>query len=236
MKLDILAFGAHPDDVELGCGGTVIKHTDAGKSVGIVDLTMGEMGTRGTAELRLKEAEDAAKILGATVRVNLKMRDGFLSPENEDDLLKVITVLRKYRPEVVLANALEDRHPDHGQAAKLVLRAIFLSGLQKIVTRDNGEEQQPWRPLKVYHYIQYYYRKATFVVDITHEFERRKEAILAYKSQFFDPESKEPKTLISTESFHKLWEARAREYGSVIYKEYGEGFESVTALSIDLLI
>lgn len=236
MKLDILAFGAHPDDVELCCGGTLIKHVNAGKKVGIIDLTRGEMGTRGTAEERVKESAAAAAIIGASVRENLGLRDGFLSAENEKDLLAVIRVLRKYRPDVVIANAKEDRHPDHGRGSALVSRAVFLSGLVKIETSDNGVEQHAWRPGKVYHYMQYRYRKPDFVVDISDVFERRKEAILAYSSQFYDPDSNEPETLISTSRFQNFLESRAKEYGSIIEKEYGEGFETDTPLELDYLI
>ncbi|MCB9260874.1 MAG: bacillithiol biosynthesis deacetylase BshB1 [Flavobacteriales bacterium] len=222
-KLDILAFAAHPDDAELACSGTLLKHVKQGKKVGVVDLTQGDLGTRGTVDIRMKEAEDSAKILGLTVRENLKMPDGFFEETNEN-LLKIISAIRKYKPEIVLANAVEDRHPDHGRGGKIVSRACFLSGLRRIETRADGEIQQPWRPKNVYHYIQFRYIKPDFVVDISGEWEQKVAAIKAFKSQFYNPESDEPATLIASENFMRYIEARALEMGSVGEVKYGEGF------------
>lgn len=236
IKLDILAFAAHPDDVELSCAGTLIKHVQAGKKVGIIDLTQGEMGTRGTAELRLQEAEEARKIVGAEIRENLGLKDGFFNPDGEEELMAVIRMIRKYQPEVVLANAIDDRHPDHGRGGALLKRAVFLAGLRRIETVENGVSQEPWRPGKLYHYIQFRYRVPDFVVDISEYFETRQKAVLAFKSQFYDPSSDEPKTLISSENFMKQIEARAREMGSIIGAEYAEGFESAVPVEMGLLV
>jgi len=183
MKLDILAFGAHPDDVELGCSGTILKEISLGKKVGIVDLTRGELGTRGSAEIRDQEASDAAKILGVSVRENLNMRDGFFV-NDEKHQLEIIKMIRKYKPETVLCNAIDDRHIDHGKGSKLVSDACFLSGLMKIETVLDGEIQKPWRPKVVYHYIQWKNIEPDFVVDITGFTDKKIESILAYRSQF----------------------------------------------------
>ena len=191
MKLDILAFGAHPDDVELGCSGTILKEISLGKTVGIVDLTRGELGTRGSAEIRDQEANAAANILGVSVRENLNMRDGFFV-NDEKHQLQVIQMIRKYKPEIVLCNAIDDRHIDHGKGSKLVSDACFLSGLMKIETVLDGEIQKPWRPKVVYHYIQWKNIEPDFVVDITGFTDKKIESILAYRSQFYDPNSKEP--------------------------------------------
>ena len=223
MKLDILAFGAHPDDVELSCSGTIIKNISLGKRIGIIDLTRGELGTRGTAAIRLKESAEAAKILGVSFRENLKMEDGFFQNDKKHQL-KVIQKIRQYKPDIVLANALEDRHPDHGRAAKLIADASFLSGLRKIETKLNGKKQEAWRPKAVYHYIQYRKLNPDFVVDISSLMEKRMEALKAFRSQFFNPDSKEPETLISSSEFLKHIYSRAAEHGKLINVQYAEGF------------
>ena len=196
MKLDILAFGAHPDDVELGCAGTILKEISLGKTVGIIDLTRGELGTRGSAEIRDQEAAAAAKILGVSVRENLNMRDGFFV-NDEKHQLEIIKMIRKYKPEIVLCNAIDDRHIDHGKGSKLVSDACFLSGLMKIETSIDGEKQDAWRPKLVYHYIQWKNIEPDFVVDITGFTDKKIESILAYGSQFYDANSKEPVTPIT---------------------------------------
>ncbi|MBL0341942.1 MAG: bacillithiol biosynthesis deacetylase BshB1 [Bacteroidetes bacterium] len=223
MKLDILAFAAHPDDIELSCSGTIIKHISLGLKIGIVDLTQGELGTRGSSELRALEAAKASAIMGISVRENLCMADGFfdLSQENK---LAIVAQIRKYRPEIILANAISDRHPDHGRASKLISDACFLSGLIKVKTVFNGTEQEAWRPKSIYHYIQDRYFKPDFIVDISKFIDKRNEAILAYASQFYDPTSTEPMTAISTAQFMDNLKGRAIEYGRIIGVEYGEGF------------
>jgi len=223
MKLDILAFGAHPDDVELSCAGTLLLHHEQGYSLGIVDLTRGELGTRGNADTRKKEAENAAEILHAEVRVNLEMADGFFVNDRENQM-KIIQVLRKYRPHLVLANAIEDRHTDHGKAARLVADACFLSGLRRVETRDEGFEQEAWRPVSVYHYIQDRHLKPDLVVDISNHWETKRRAILAYETQFYNPGLAEPETPISSEDFLHFLEGRAREMGRIIGVRFGEGF------------
>ncbi len=223
MKLDILAFGAHPDDVELSCSGTILKNIGLGKTVGIIDLTRGELGTRGSAAIREKEAKTSAQILGVSFRENLKMADGFFQNDKKHQL-KVIQKIRQYKPDVVLATALEDRHPDHGRAAKLVADACFLSGLVKIATKSGGKKQDPWRPKAVYHYIQYRKLKADFAVDISAFMNTKMEAIKAFSSQFYDPRSKEPSTLISDPSFLDYIRSREREYGKLTGTEYAEGY------------
>ena len=212
MKLDILVFAAHPDDAELGCGGTLALHADLGKKIGVVDLTRGELGTRGTAEMRDDEATASAKILGLTVRENLKFRDGFFC-NDEAHQLEVVRVIRQYQPEVILANAVTDRHPDHGRAAALISDACFLSGLKKLRSEYDGKEQEAWRPRAQYHYIQSRYIDPDFVVDITGYWDRKLQAIRAFKSQFYNPESEEPSTFISTPEFLRSLEARALELG-----------------------
>lgn len=223
LKLDILAFGAHPDDVEMSCGGTLIRHLSAGAKVGIIDLTRGELGTRGSAELRLKEAEEARKILGVTVRENLSMKDGFFS-NDEKHQLKVISVLRKYKPDIVIANAVTDRHPDHGKAAELIRDACFLSGLTKIETTSDGKKQEAWRPRTVYHYIQDKNLQPDFVVDVSEFHELKMKSIAAYKSQFYDPDSTEPATYISKPDFLNSLKGRDRIWGKIIGVSYAEGF------------
>ena len=225
MKLDILAFAAHPDDVELAASGTVLAHLALGKKVGVIDLTRGELGTRGSAELRDKEAAKSSEILGLTVRENLGLRDGFFV-KDEATLLKVIAVIRKYQPDIILANSEFDRHIDHGRAAELIHDACFLSGLKKITTHHNGEEQLPWRPNAVYHYIQDYYTEPDVVFDITNFYEQKLQAIQAFSSQFYTPSStsNEPETPISTPEFWAFLEARARQFGRIINVRFGEGF------------
>ncbi len=226
IKLDILAFGAHPDDVELSASGTLAKAKSEGKKIGIADLTRGELGSRGSAETRDKEARTAAEILKLDIRENLNMKDGFfdLSDENK---LKIVRVLRKYRPEIVLCNAPSDRHPDHGRASQLVKEACFLAGLVKIDTKDdNGKSQEKWRPREVYSYIQDHYLSPTFVVDISEYWDVKLESIKAYSSQFYDPKSKEPETPISSKAFMEFIEARSKQMGRYIHVNRGEGFIS----------
>ena len=234
MKLDILAFGAHPDDVELGCSGTIAKEVSLGKKVGIIDLTRGELGTRGSVEIRNSESAKASEILGVSVRENLDMRDGFFI-NDEAHQLKIIEILRKYRPEIVLCNAITDRHIDHGKGSKLVSDACFLSGLVKIETELNGEKQQAWRPKVVYHYIQWQNIEPDFVVDIT-GFEKKKvEAIMAYDSQFFNPETSEPVTPIATKNFLESINYRAQDLGRLIGTDFGEGFTVERYLGVNSL-
>lgn len=231
MKLDILAFGAHPDDVELGAGGTLALQAKRGQKTGIIDLTRGEMGTRGTPEKRTEEAAKAAKILGCAVRENLDMRDGFIT-NSEPYQMAVITAIRKYQPEVVLYNAHTDRHPDHGNASTLVREACFKAGLEKIETTLNGVKQQRWRPKTAYQYIQYYSLQPDFIVDISASFTTKMESILAHDSQFYQENSTESTTVIASKNFFKSIEGRAREYGQRIYTEYGEGFLAERTLGI----
>lgn len=225
MKLDILAFGAHPDDVELGAGATIAKEIANGKKVGIVDLTRGELGTRGSAEIRDTEAAKAAEILGITVRVNLEFADGFFINNKEHQLI-IIQMIRKYRPEIVLCNAIEDRHIDHAKGSNLVSDACYLSGLIKIDTKLEGDDvwQEPWRPKYVYHYIQWKNLEPDFVVDVSDFITKKTEAILAYSSQFYDPKSDEPETPISSKNFIDSVNYRARDLGRFIGVEYAEGF------------
>lgn len=223
MQLDILAIGVHPDDVELGCSGTLMKHIDMGYKVGIVDLTRGELGTRGTAETRLQEVEAAGKVLGVHVRENLGFEDGFFKNDKEHQL-EIIKVLRKYKPKVVITNTVRDRHPDHGRSAQLTNDAVFLSGLRKIETEYQGKMQEAFRPTAVYHYIQAYHIEPDFVVDITDYYERKQQAILAYKTQFYDPNNTEPNTFISSPEFLEFVKARAVHFGVPIGVKYAEAF------------
>ncbi len=232
QKLDILAFAAHPDDAELACSGTLIKHIKQGFKAGIVDLTQGDLGTRGSVEIRHEEASASSKIIGLSARENLKMPDGFFD-QSDENLKKIIYAIRKYQPEVIFANAIEDRHPDHGRGSSIVSRAHFLSGLRMIETTDNGVPQKPWRAKNLYHYIQFRHIKPDFVVDISNEWDQKVESIKAFKSQFFDPESDEPKTLIASEKFLKYIEARALEFGSAIEVEHGEGFTTERPVSVN---
>jgi bacillithiol biosynthesis deacetylase BshB1 len=235
IQLDILAFGAHPDDVELGCSGTIYKHIQQGYSAGIIDLTRGELGTRGTVELRDKEAAASSKLLGVSIRENLSFSDGFFLNDKAHQL-EIIKRIRKYRPKIILANSVSDRHIDHGRAASLVADAAFLSGLAKIETEFDGEKQQAWRPLALYHYIQDYYLTPDLVVDITNTFDKKKESILCFASQFYNPDSKEPQTPISSKDFLDFIEARAREFGRPINARYGEGFKTARYIGVDNLM
>jgi bacillithiol biosynthesis deacetylase BshB1 len=223
MKLDILVIAAHPDDAELACSGTIASHIAKGYKVGILDLTQGELGTRGTPEMRLIEAENSGKILGLSARENLRYKDIFFKDDTEHQL-GIIKVIRKYRPEIILANAVTDRHPDHGKGASLASNACFMSGLRKIESFDGNTNQNPWRPKFVYHYIQNNFIKPDFVVDISDFWDVKIASIKAFKSQFFDPENKEPASFISSAEFLDFIEARSREYGHSINVKYGEGF------------
>lgn len=240
MKLDILVFGAHPDDAELGAGGTIAKEIARGKKVGIIDLTRGELGTRGTAEIRDKEAQKAAEILGLAVRVNMEFKDGFFRNDT-DHQMALIRQIRRFQPDIVLCNAIEDRHIDHARGSSLVSDACFLSGLVKIDTRLEGDEywQEPWRPKQVYHYIQWKNLPVDFVVDISGYIEKKLEAIHAYSSQFYDPESDEPDTPISSKNFTESVSYRARDLGRLVGVEHAEGFTAerpVAVSDLDKLI
>ncbi len=238
MRLDILAIGAHPDDVELGCGATIAKEIFLGKKVGILDLTKGELGTRGSAEIRKEEAAHAAKILGVVVRENLKLADGFFE-NNKENQLKIIKIIRKFKPNVILCNAVEDRHIDHAKGSKLVSDACFLSGLIKIETSLDGIKQDVWKPKQVYHYIQWKNLVPHFVVDVTGFIEAKLKAVKAYKSQFYDPNSKEPSSPISSKNFIDSITYRAKDLGRLIGTEHGEGFTAdrfVAVKSFDNLI
>jgi bacillithiol biosynthesis deacetylase BshB1 len=229
MTVDILAIGVHPDDVELGSSGTLLRHAELGYSFGLLDLTRGELGSRGSGKIRTAEAYNAAEMMGAKFRENLDMADGFMV-YNEDNLRKIITVIRRCQPKIVLANALDDRHPDHGRAAKLVADACFYSGLIKIETfGDDGQPQEKWRPNAVYHYIQDRNRKPDFVVDITDYLKKKMECIRCYKSQFDDHESneyqEEVKTPISGKDFMAFIEAKGRSFGREAGYDFAEGFE-----------
>lgn len=234
MKLDILAFGAHPDDVELGCAGTILKEISLGKKVGIVDLTRGELGTRGSAEIRDQEATAAAKILGVSVRENMQMRDGFFV-NDEKHQLEIIKMIRKYQPEIVLCNAIDDRHIDHAKGSKLVSDACFLSGLMKIETELDGEKQLAWRPKVVYHYLQWKNIEPDFVVDITGFNDQKIASILAYRTQFYDPESDEPESPITSKNFLESLSYRSRDLGRLTGVEYAEGFTVERYLAVNSL-
>jgi len=223
MKVDILAIAAHPDDAELSCAGTLLAHAALGKKIGIIDLTRGELGTRGTPELRQYEADQAAQALGLAVRENLGLPDGFFE-NNRASQLAVIKAIRLYQPDIVLTNAIEDRHSDHGRAAQLVRDSCFLSGLTKIHTEDNNNPQSAWRPKAVYHFIQNYYIEPDFIVDVTPYWDQKLESIKAFGSQFFDPASTEPVTHISKPEFIDFIRSRAVEFGHRIGTLYGEGF------------
>ena len=235
LKLDILVLSVHPDDAELGCSGTILKHVAMGKKVGFVDLTRGELGTRGTAEIREQEATASAKILGLAVRENLGLPDGFFENTKEYQL-KVITSIRKYKPEIILTNAYHDRHPDHGRANELVETSAFLSGLRKIETWDNGVQQEAWRPNHVLHFIQDNYIEPDILVDVTDYWDKKIESIYAFGSQFYNPEWKgEPQTYISSPEFINVVAARASEFGKSIQVKYAEGFTSRKILGVDNL-
>lgn len=233
-KLDILVIAAHPDDAELGCSGTIAAHIAKGFKVGIVDLTHGEMGTRGTPEIRLQEAADAAKILGLSARENLGFKDIYFK-DDEAHQLELIKVIRKYQPEIVLANAITDRHPDHGKGASLASNACFMSGLRKIETELDGVAQQAWRPKFVYHYIQNNYIQPDFIVDISAHWDTKVASIMAFKSQFYDPASQEPASFISSPEFLPFIESRSRELGHRIMVKYGEGFTVERFVGVDNL-
>lgn len=234
MKLDILAFGAHPDDVELGCSGTIAKEVSLGKKVGIIDLTRGELGTRGSVEIRNQESSLAAKILGISVRENLDMRDGFFV-NDEAHQLEIIKRIRKYQPEIVICNAIDDRHIDHGKGSKLVSDACFLSGLRKIETTHEGEEQLAWRPKVVYHYIQWKNITPDFVVDISDFIDKKTESILAYASQFYSENSDEPVTPIATKNFLESIHYRSQDFGRLIGVDYAEGFTTERYVAVKSL-
>ena len=232
MKIDILAIGAHPDDVELGCSGTIAKEISNNKKVGILDLTKGELGTRGSAKIREKEANDAAKILNVAFRENLNFKDGFFK-NDEEHQLKLIQVIRKYKPDIILCNAIDDRHIDHPRGAKLVIDSCFLSGLKKIVTEYNNKEQEPWRPLNIYHYIQWKNLKPDFVVDISNYFDVKIKAVKSFKSQFYNEKEQIHNTPISTKNFLDSIEYRARDLGRLTNVDYAEGFISARLPLID---
>lgn len=232
MKLDILALAAHPDDVELSCSGTLVKYVKEGKKVGIVDFTEGQLGSRGSVELRYEEAAKASEIMGLHARENLQMEDGWFQNDPEHQL-KVIRAIRKYRPEIVFCNAVSDRHPDHGKGSKLASEACFYSGLRKIETELDGVVQEAWRPKVVYHYIQDRYMKPDFIVDVTEHWETKLASIKAYGSQFFDPNSKEPATPISGKDFLDFIEARGAQFGRLINARFGEGFVAERPIGVD---
>lgn len=231
MKLDVLVFAAHPDDAELSCGGTILSLIASGKKVGIIDFTRGEMGTRGTPEIRDTESAAAGEILGLTIRENLRYQDVFFRNDDEH-VLGVVQKIRQYQPDTILANALADRHPDHGKAAQVVKRATFLAGLKNVKTELDGAQQQNWYIKNLYHYIQTDFHKPDFVVDVSAFWETRMEAVRAFKSQFFDPNGDSSNTLISTPEFMELIEARGREFGMSIRVKYGEGFISDRILGV----
>jgi N-acetylglucosamine malate deacetylase 1 len=234
MKIDILAMGAHPDDVELGAGGVVSKEIAAGKKVGFIDLTRGELGTRGSAELRDQEAAASASLLGLEFRINMGFKDGFFY-NDEKHQLALLQLIRLYQPEIVLCNAIDDRHPDHGKGSKLVSDACFLSGLVKVKSTYDGLIQSPWKPKAVYHYIQDRHIKPDFVVDITDHMERKMKAVMAFKSQFYDPESNEPETAISSKNFLEFLYGRAIDMGRQSGFQYAEGFTVERTLGVDSL-
>lgn len=235
MKLDILAFAAHPDDIEISASGTLIKHIKNGKTVGIVDLTQGELGTRGTIETRYEEAAEASILMGLHYRTNLKMADGFFE-DNAENRLAIIREIRRCRPEIVLANSISDRHPDHGKASKLVSDACFFAGLEKIRTELDGEQQQAYRPKAVYHYIQDRYIEPDFVVDVTPFAEQKMEVLKAFRTQFYDPNSDAPKTPISGKEFFEFIKGRMSNMGRPIGVEYAEGFTVERFIGVEDLL
>lgn len=236
MKLDILAIGSHPDDVELGCGATIAKEIASGKKVGILDLTRGELGTRGTAETRDIESQEAAKLLGVEFRANMEFADGFFVNDKIHQM-ELIKMIRKYRPEIVICNAVEDRHIDHAKGSKLVSDSCFLSGLLKIDTKqeDSDEWQEPWRPKQVYHYIQWKNLEPDIVVDVSNFMDQKMKAVLAFKTQFYDPKSEAPETPISSKNFTDSIIYRARDLGRLVGVEYGEGFTVERYPAVDSL-
>lgn len=234
MKLDILVFAAHPDDAELSCSGTIAKHIVLGKKVGIVDLTRGELGTRGSADLRDQESTESAKVLQLSARYNLEMADGFFE-YNRENQVKIIEQVRRFQPEMVFLNAVEDRHPDHAKGAKLQSDAVFLSGLRKIETQWEGAIQGAWRPKQVFHYIQDYFLEPDVIVDISEHWETKMASIMAFKSQFYDPNSKEPESPISSKEFLENLEGRALQWGRLIGAKYGEGFTTPRTVGVENL-
>jgi bacillithiol biosynthesis deacetylase BshB1 len=234
LKLDILAFGAHPDDVELGCAGTLLGAIAEGKKVGVIDLTKGELGTRGSISQRLSEAQLASELLGLSIRENLGMADGFFINNKEHQLI-IIETIRRFQPSIIFCNAPEDRHPDHGRAASLIEEAAFLSGLEKIKTSHEGIAQEAWRPTQVFHYIQSRSLTPHFVVDISKHIEKKMESIMAYRSQFYNPNSNEPDTFISSAAFLEFVKGRAKELGQQIGVQYAEGFITQKTLGINSL-
>jgi bacillithiol biosynthesis deacetylase BshB1 len=234
QKINLLAFAAHPDDVEISISGIMLKHAQLGLKTGIVDLTEGELGTRGSSELRYQESQKSSEILGLTVRENLNLGDGFFEI-NQETLLKVIVAIRKYQADIILINAESDRHPDHGRAHDLLKRACFLSGLVKINTLFDGVEQLPWRPKQVYSYIQDYYLEPDVVIDVSEFWKLRMNALMAYSSQFYDPNSTEPKTPISGPDFLNHIEARAVQFGRFIHVAKGEGLRKVRPIGVNNL-
>jgi len=234
IKLDILAIGSHPDDVELGCGATIAKEISLGKKVGILDLTRGELGTRGSSEIRDTEAKKAAEILGVELRVNLAFADGFFINDKKHQL-EVIKMIRKYQPDIVLCNAIDDRHLDHPKGSQLVSDACFLSGLRKIETLESGENQEVWRPKHVYHYIQWKNIEPDFVVEVNDFIDKKMEAVKAYGSQFYDPNSKEPSSPIASKNFLDSITYRAQDLGRMIGADYAEGFTTERFVAIDQL-
>lgn len=236
MKLDILAIGSHPDDVELGCGATIAKEISNGKKVGILDLTRGELGTRGTAETRDIESQEAAKLLGVAFRANMEFADGFFVNDKKHQM-ELIKMIRKYRPVIVICNAVDDRHIDHAKGSKLVSDSCFLSGLLKIDTKyeDSDEWQKPWRPKQVYHYIQWKNLEPDIVVDVSNFMDQKMKAVLAFKTQFYDPKSVAPETPISSKNFTDSIIYRARDLGRLVGVEYGEGFTVERYPAVDSL-
>jgi len=234
MKLDILVLAAHPDDAELSCGGTIASHTSAGKKVGIIDFTRGEMGTRGTPETREEEAQASSRILNVSVRENMGFADGFFK-NDEDHQLKLITKIRQYQPDIVIANAVRDRHPDHGRGAELCRDACFKSGLRMIKTTWNGETQSDWRPKQVWHMIQSVYIKPDLVVDVSEHWNTKMDAVRCFKSQFDASEGDDPGTFLTTPIFMKFIEARAQEFGHAIGVAYGEGYTNDKQLGVSSL-
>ena len=233
MKLDILALAAHPDDTELGCAGTLLVHIAQGQKVGVVDFTRGELGTRGSAEIRNQEANDSAKLMGLAVRENLGFKDGFFV-NDESHQRAIIQKIRRFRPHILLVNAPKDRHPDHGRASEVSVTASFLSGLKRIETKDeNGLAQEAWRPKAVYHYVQSDYIHPDFIVDVTEHWDKKMESIMAFKSQFYNPDNQEEDTYISSKIFMKGIEARALDFGRTIGVKYGEGFTVDRTLGVD---
>ena len=234
-KIDILAIGVHPDDIELGCAGTIVKHIGLGFSVGALDLTNGELGTRGSAEIRLQESADAAVVMDLKFRENLNFEDGFVTADNKEYQMELIKRIRKYQPKIILCNAISDRHPDHSRASSLVSNACFLAGLPKVKTVHEEEEQTAWRPKQVLHYIQWDPIKPDFVIDISEQIETKVLAVKAYKSQFFDPSSNEKETPISSQQFIDSISYRASDLGRLIGVAYAEGFTSDKLIGLDNL-